>query len=459
MGHQFTVHKDGSVRELWFLAYPMVLAFLSGNMMMFADRLFLAHYSIAAMNAAATAGMMVMVFQYGAASISSIAEVFVGQFNGAKEYRRVAAPVWQMLWFSLAMSFLFFGIAEWGGPYLLSQYHYIDYGLPYYQWLLYFGVAAPVMAALTSFFVGIGKTRCIMFVMLAGNLLNVFLDVVFIFGVSGIMEPMGTKGAAIATGLSQMVQVFILGYLFLSYACREKYGTALWRFERALFFRCLKVGLPPSIGHIIEWSAWAVIMRLMALAGEYYLSVVTIGQSLYILVVFSIEGLQKAVTSLAANRIGSGHYDGIRLVWRSAIKLLFLFAIPLAVLMLGYPDFLIRAFLSKDEGLLELPKLIPLLQITAAGVFVYYLVDGFTWICIGILTAAEDTWFIMWVNGLTAWLCALFPILLFIVYWRWSPAWYFFFIAFYGACNAIIFYRRLRAKPWNKGGLFVKKKV
>ena len=48
-----------------------------------------------------------MVFIYGGIGIASIAEVFVGQFNGAKEYLKVASLVWQMIWFSLATSVIF----------------------------------------------------------------------------------------------------------------------------------------------------------------------------------------------------------------------------------------------------------------------------------------------------------------------------------------------------------------
>jgi len=445
---QLTKHKEGGIRELWTIAYPMILAFLSGNIMMFADRLFLANYSMAAMNAAAAAGMVVVVFQFGAATVTSIAEVFVGQFNGARDYRRVAAPVWQMLWFSLILVVLFIGMAQYAGPYLLPQYHYADQGLPYYQWMLYFGAAMPAIAALSSFFIGIGKTRCVMTLTIIGNLINIALDPMLIFGVSGWIAPMGAKGAAIATGLSQVVQVVCFGILFLRQKYREKYGTDIWRFEFSLFSQCLKVGVPNAIGHMIEWTAWAITLRMMAETGEHYLTVATVGQSMYMLVAFGFEGVQKAVTTLSANRIGASKHDGVWSVWRSAIKLLFIFAVPFGLLLLVYPDPIIAEFLSTEAPPSDIALLTPMLRITAAGVFGYYLLDGFTWICVGALTAAKDTWFIMWINALTAWLCGVMPIFLFMVYLKWSPAWYFIFSCFYGACNAAIFYRRLCTKPW-----------
>lgn len=450
MSDQLTKHEEGSLRELFTLAYPMILAFLSGNVMMFVDRLFLANYSMASMNAAAAAGMIVAVFQYGAATIASISEVFVGQFNGAKKYQRAAAPAWQMLWFSAVSCILFFIMAKWAGPYLLPKYHYVDEGLPYYQWLFYFAAATPAIAALSGFFIGIGKTRYVMMITIIGNLLNVVLDPFFIFGMDGLFMPMGAKGAAIATGLSQMMQLIAFGMIFLSYEYRKKYGAAFWRIDISLLRRCLKTSIPNAIGHMIEWAAWAITIRMMAAAGEHHLTVATIGQSMYMLVAFGFEGVQKAVTTLVANRIGAIKWDNIWSVWYSAIKLMLIFAVPFGALMLLYPDPIIAEFLSTETPESDVALLTPMLKITAAGVFMYYLVDGFTWICVGVLTAAEDTWFVMWVNSITAWVCGMVPILLFMVYLKWSPAWYFMLITFYGGCNAVIFYRRLLTKPWEK---------
>ena len=441
-----TRHKEGSLRELWSLAYPMIVAFLSGNIMMFADRLFLANYSTAAMNAAAAAGMVVLVVQYGAATIAAIAEVFVGRFNGARDYHRAAAPAWQMLWFSAAMVVPFVTMATWLGPYLLPAYHYADQGLPYYQWLLYFSVATPAIAALSGFFVGIGKTRCVMVVTICGNVLNIVLDPIFIFGMSTFISPMGAKGAALATGISQAVQVLVFLIIFLCKKYREKYGTSLWQLDITLFKRCLRIGVPNAIGHMLEWTAWAITLRMMAMIGEHYLTVATVGQSFYMLVAFGFEGVQKAVTTLAANRLGAGKGPEIWAVWRSAIKLLLLFAIPFGIVVLGFPDPIISEFLSAETSQEAVVQLTFFLRVTAFGVFLYYLVDGCTWITVGVLTAAEDTWFVMWVNGVTAWVCSLLPTYVCMVYLRWSPAWYFMLTVFYGMCNALIFYRRLNTK-------------
>src|SRR5437016_5655252 len=98
---RLTKYPVGSARELWAIAFPLMLTALSGSLMIFVDRLILSHYSTEAMNAVATIGTTCMIFIYGAIGISSIAEVFVGQYNGSKQKSKMGEPAWQMIWFSL----------------------------------------------------------------------------------------------------------------------------------------------------------------------------------------------------------------------------------------------------------------------------------------------------------------------------------------------------------------------
>jgi len=448
---QLTRFRPGSVREVWSLSLPMILSLLSANMMMFADRLFLAKYSTAAMNAIAAASLIIAVTVFSFELITAIAEVFVGQFNGASEHKRAASPAWQMLWLSAATPIVFIPLAIWAGPLLLPAYHYVDHGLPYFQWTLYFALFIPAVAALAGFFVGIGKARLVMTMAIVTNLLNLILDPILIFGIDGICPAMGTKGAAIGTSISEGVHVLGLLLVFLSPRYRNTYGTSNWKFELPLFLRCLKVGVPTAIGHTIEWCAWAITVRMMAGISELHLTIAAIGQSFYLLVSFFFEGIQKAVTTIASNNIGAKFFSNVWRAWRSAIKLLILLSIPLGVLFLGFPEFLAKQFITDAPASEELLSMI---RITALGIWVYFFVDGFSWISVGLLSAAEDTQYVMWTNAITAWLCGLLPVSLFMVWLGLSPPFYWAIICFYGSCNAVAFSLRLRKEPWTKLALY-----
>jgi len=53
--YQLTRHPVGSKSEIWAISWPLMLGFCSNSLMLFCDRLFLAHYSLEAMNAHAGA--------------------------------------------------------------------------------------------------------------------------------------------------------------------------------------------------------------------------------------------------------------------------------------------------------------------------------------------------------------------------------------------------------------------
>lgn len=445
-----TPHPEGSVREIWHVALPLMISFLSGSLMMFLDRLILATYSTAAMNAAAAAGMFCAIFHFGAIGITSIAEVFVGQSNGAKKYREVGAPVWQMLWFSLATALLFVPLAFTAGPLLLPEYHFHDLGLPYFQWMMLFGPVFPAVASLTAFFVGLGKVRLVLVGTIIANVINVGLDILLIFGVGNFLPPMGTTGAAIATGISQCVQLGIFAAVFFNWHNRAKYGTALYRFRPSLLWSCLKIGTPNALSHIIEIAAWATTTRMIASLSEAHLSMAVIGQSFYMLIAFGMEGLQKAVIAVTANFIGAKRWEMVAKAWRSAIKLLLISAIPFSLILIVYPDPLIQLFISEETAPELALHLTTLLRFACAWIWLYFILDGLTWITIGVLTAAGDTFFIMVMNAFTAWTFAVLPIYLFVVKVNGPPTRYWMCICLYGFMNALSFYLRFRTAPWKK---------
>ncbi|MBM3610878.1 MAG: hypothetical protein FJX18_05085, partial [Alphaproteobacteria bacterium] len=133
-----TSYPSGSLGEIFTLALPMMLTALSNNLMLFLDRIILGHYSLDAMNSAAAAGSVTLPFVFGGYAITAIAEVFVGQRNGARKYSLVAQPVWQMLWFSLILMLFFIPMGLFMGPFILVD-SFLKEGLPYYQWLMCFG--------------------------------------------------------------------------------------------------------------------------------------------------------------------------------------------------------------------------------------------------------------------------------------------------------------------------------
>src|SRR4051812_28279166 len=96
-----TKYPSGSFREIATLSSSLILVLFSATFMSLCDRLMLAHYSTQALEACVSAFYLSQLFQFVCTRITSIAQVFVGQYKGSGELNLIGPCVWQMVWFSL----------------------------------------------------------------------------------------------------------------------------------------------------------------------------------------------------------------------------------------------------------------------------------------------------------------------------------------------------------------------
>ncbi len=447
--HQnLTKHPEGSIGELWAISYPLMLSALSGTIMLFIDRLVLARYATESMNAAAAASMFFFVVQFGTISVSAIAEVFVGQFNGAKQYLRVREPVWQMIWFSCMTALIFWPLAYFAPHYVIPA-DYIEEGTGFLTLLLIFGPLFPLNAALSAFFIGQGKTRIVTKAVIVGSLVTLILDCILVFGISGFVPEMGTTGAGIATGIGQLTGSLMLISLFFAKNNRQNYLTHKPSWNPRLFLDCLKIGLPSSIGHIIAITGWMFLIFVLSDTSAEHLTILTITQAVWVLFSFMTDGLQKGVTAVASNYIGARKEEKINQVLKTALKLSLVFLAFMAIPLLLFPGIFVQGFLP--DGVTTLDKsFMPVVAISLGWLWFAFCFDVFAWVISGVLTAGGDTRFIMWAHGIGSWAFGIAPIYYFVSLQGFSPVWVNILVSSQMILIAGMFYLRYKANHWKK---------
>ncbi len=447
--YQLSRYPIGSLRELWTISYPLMLAFLSGSLMMFVDRVFLTRYSIDALNAAANAGITAWAVLVVPLLTAGISEVFVGQHNGAKRYKRMGEPAWQMLWLSLFFVPLFVVLGRWGSSYLFFWSNNEVLEEAYFSMTMYMAFFYCASTALSGFFVGKGAVKVVTVCTIIANGANIGLDAILIFG-WGPFPEMGVTGAALATGCSQALQTVLLLTLFLLRPNRERYGTGQWKLKPKVLWKCMRVGLPAGIGHLNEMLAHVFFFRSVILAGTPFgVTVISIAQSIYILVSFSIEGMSKGITAIVANLIGGGEWDLIKKVLRSGVILLTIMSGMLALALLSVPDDILEFVLSEgDRYLMDDAQFMGILKRSCLWVAAFFFTDGICWMFIGMLTAAEDTKFIMWTSALCNWLIYVIPVYVVLYHYDTTVDAAWMIIALASSVIASIYYLRYRSDRW-----------
>lgn len=443
-----TSYPKGSMRELWQISYPLMLSLMSVSLMLFLDRLLLSRYSIQALNASANGGMLAQFMQFWCISTVSIAEVFVGRYNGAGKFKKLGQPVWQMIWLALASSIWFIPIGLWAGPYFFHEDSLFSLEVVYFKYLMCFGPMAALSGALAAFYIGQGQVKFVTYVMGISNLINVILDMLLIFGWDPWLPALGIKGAALATGIAQTSQVVIFASNFLNARNRQEKGTGNWQLNKRLFRKSLSLGVPYAFAHTMELMAWVIIFHLMTKLGSDYITVVTVAQSIFFLFTFMTEGVSKGATAIASNFMGSEEKDLVWKLLKSGLKLYLIVFALLGMILAWNPDPLIQLFLAHNEVLT--PATQATLQSACFWVWLFFFFDGVNWLLIGLLTAAGDSRFIMKVGAAGPWLAALLPIYFFVFQWGAPPNFTWMIIAFYGIASSAIYSWRFKSEKWKE---------
>lgn len=441
-----TKFSPGSVNELVLIAFPLVLSSLSTHLMLFVDRLLLARYDVLTMTAVVTVSFICSVFQFTGITFTATAEVFVGQFNGAKQYQKLATPVWQMIFFSAISCLIYWPVAIWGPTYLVTAEVY-DLGAPYFRWIMSFAFVTPLIGALSSFFIGRGHGIVVTISSFVGNVVNAILAYLFIFG-KGPFPEMGAEGAAIATVIASSLQALILFSIFLNRKNNQLYKTRRLKFDKNIFQQCLKIASPSALTRFIEFTGWAFLISYLATLGPDYMAVNSITITIFILFVFVTEGVSKAVGTLSANFIGSHENTYIDNTFLSAVKLQVYLGLIVAIPLLLFGEYTVALLVDiKSISPFVLNEVVRSLK----GIWFLFFIDGIEWSLAGILTAGGDTRFIMLVKSTNVWVFQIPPIILLLGHLHFDPSAAFTYVApFYGAVNLLIFYWRYKSDKWIK---------
>lgn len=396
------------------ISWPLMLGLLSVSFMMFADRLLLARLSLAALDASANAGMATYLIMILPLTIAGISEVLVGRYHGAGRFKSIGKPVWQMFWFSLMTTPFFWLAARYLSPLFFFNTGNEVLETEYFSWILYFAPFSCSSIALMGFFIGTGRVKVITVSTIIANVVNVILAILLIFG-AGQLPGLGVKGAALATGLSQIFQTAFLMVFFLMPKYRKIYGSGSYAFEYPIFKESLRIGTPAGLGHIVEIFAHLIFFRIMILAGGDRITIVALVQSLYGLIGFLTEGISKGVTTVVSNLIGATQRKIISKVLASAMKMQFVFFCIAALVVLAFAEPVISIFFSDaDKSKLQAPEFLSTVKKASLWMCVFFLFEGFYWILLGQLTAAGDTKFIFFTGIFLSWFTCILPVYYFI---------------------------------------------
>ncbi|MGH1385031.1 MATE family efflux transporter [Kordia sp.] len=192
------------------LAIPALIAGVAEPLLSITDTAVVGNVDINATEALAAVGiagafisMLVWVFGQTRSAISSL----VSQYLGANKLEEIKTLPAQAIGIILLISFVVIGISYPFAEYIMHFYNaegiILDYSSAYFQ-IRIFGLPFTLLTfAIFGVFRGLQNTYIPMVIAILGTLLNIVLDLAFVYGIEGFIPAMHVEGAAYASLVSQ----------------------------------------------------------------------------------------------------------------------------------------------------------------------------------------------------------------------------------------------------------------
>ena len=153
---------------------------------------------------------------------------------------------------------------------------------------------------------GIGQTKIPLLIVLGTVILNFILDPLFIFGI-GVLPPLGVRGAAFATLITQAIAAAFGIVIFL----RGRHGIHLslqsfqpdFKYIKYAFF----LGFPGSVELSTRGFGLMVMSFLVASFGTLTIAAYGVGSNILQVVTIPAMGLSMAVSTLVGQNMGAGN--------------------------------------------------------------------------------------------------------------------------------------------------------
>lgn len=407
------------------------------------DRIMLACYSIDALNAVVPATSLTWAFWGGISVMAGMSEVFLAQ-DRIENPRLIGRTIWHAIWLSLIAALLLIPLA-----YVVKSHFYSQETAQRacFFWSMLFGVLDPLSFALTTFFVGQGKIRFILFLALIKTVWHALFDYVLIFGVIPGIPSLGATGAPIASGLAMFLQVSILFAYFLKKNNRLHFGTGHFYPSVKAFVHIVKVTGPLAVLYNIELWGWGLFYMMIATSSHTHITVSSLCESLICFFMFIADGLYRGSLLQANQSIARGKEHSLYRIFISvSIILSICLVIQLLVLWMS-PSIYLSALSPMSD---ELRALLPAFETCIRFAFLYLFFQGIQWLLSAFLCALGQTMPLLLAGSVGLFTFLVFPTYFFIykhgysVEWAWGIVFVYSVIcsAFYGS----IFLSHLKKK-------------
>lgn len=442
-------HKQGGIKDLLIMAFPMMISTACDGVMTFTDRLMLSRVDSFQMNAALGGGITYQMMIFFFVGLTGYSTALVAQYYGAGDFKNAPKAAFQ----AILITILAWPVVLILKPFVSSLFYkfnlpaeQIGYQIQYLNILAWGGIFGLLRQTLGCYFTGIGKVKIVMTATITAMMINVVLDYILIFGHFGF-PAMGVRGAAIATVSGGAAAVLILLAAYFNVANRLKYLVMeSFHIDWKIMKKLIHFGYPAGLEFLLNFLAFFLMTAMYQSRGASEATATTIMFNWDLVSYIPLLGIEIAVTSLVGRYMGAGKPEVAQKAAYSAIKTGILYSFVILILFLAIPEVLVRVFHPKEFSEV-FENAVPLAKTMIRIASLYVLAQAVMVAMIGTLRGAGDTFYTMVISVLANW--AFIPLLyisLYVLDMSVPFGWFVVVMVYLTFCYVI--FRRFRTGKW-----------
>ncbi len=397
------------------LSFPVILGMLGHTFVAFADNIMVGQLGTAELAAVSLGNSFVFIAMSLGIGFSTAITPLVAEADGAGNKANGKNALKHGLVLCTVLGLSLFGLILLSKPlmHMMDQPpEVVDLAMPYLDLVAFSLVPLIMFQAFKQFSEGLSQTRYPMYATILANVVNIFLNYLFIFGSFGFPK-LGVVGAAIGTLASRIVMVIYIWALLKKKKKFQDYVTGLnfRRIEKKVLKKIIALGFPSAMQMFFEVAIFTAAVWLSGVLGKNAQAANQIALNLSSMTFMVGTGLGVAAMIRVGNQKGLQNFHELRRIAQSIFLLAFLFEIVFAGLFLIFRYWLPTVYLDVGDVAnhadnMEVIALAAQLLLVSAF---FQISDGMQVVVLGSLRGLQDVKIPTFITFIAYWIIG-FPI-------------------------------------------------
>lgn len=335
------------------LAYPIILGMLGHTMVAFVDNVMVGQLGTAELAAVSLANSFMFIAMSLGIGFSTAITPLIAEADGEGNFEAGKSTFKHGLFLCTVISILLFlgvFIAEPILHLMKQPTEVVELAIPYLNLVAASLIPLIVFQAFKQFSDGMSMTKYPMYATLIGNVINVILNYLFIFGKFGLPE-LGIVGAAIGTLASRVIMVVYLWYLLSQHHKTRAFVLNIQIFDlsKKMIKKLYGLGFPSAMQMFFEVAIFTAAIWLSGILGKNPQAANQIALNLSSMTFMVAMGLSVTAMIRVGNQKGLKRYIELRRIAFSIFMIATLFAVLFAILFFLFSGSLPNIYLDLND--------------------------------------------------------------------------------------------------------------